>query len=534
MIPGDPQWLEEHGIDPAVFAERGVERYTASDEAKVLAAVGRFLRPKPGKDAEKSLQGRENWIRRVVAQSGGLIMPKTAAPGFPDVPPQLRPDGVRGEDGVLRGVETDPRPGPYHFHGRLEDQPLSKTTGRRRWPRTPNGKALLHQYVLSLDNEGVQNHIAKHHGGVNTQEVHRHASSPAKYLFLPGSEEARIDLHPRAARMLSDADRVFLVLEGVLKNDAVLSADECVFSVPSVTLWRKQNEILPEELWRFAKEHLEGKMVFVVPDADWIDNPMVDWQALLVRTYLREALGEGLALGDHLVHIAAPPVEFFHAMKREGISDSAKGVDDWLGTLGRQWATKNGTIPGIDGLVIRGKEPGRGLSPQEGAGFRRTRWEIEWLPFEKYWNLRHAATLLSLTGPRHDRSLGSLAGVMDVTSRGYSERSVRILEGLADYGVIKIHGSLEVEGYEYMHVDPKTRSKKTIKRKDWKERPMIEMHDSYVATNTPQTLLGDFWSREAYAAAKEAREEAREVARRLDEIERHRDEGEGPRLRRVT
>ena len=92
-------------------------------------------------------------------------------------------------------------------------------------------------------------------------------------------------------------------------------------------------------------------MVFVVPDADWIDNPMVDWQALLVRTYLREALG------DSMVYIAAPPVEFYECHR-----GAKKGVDDWLGTNGSGVGQKHADPPGIDGLIIRGKEPGRGAA----------------------------------------------------------------------------------------------------------------------------------------------------------------------------
>ena len=551
MIPGDPQWLEEHGIDPAVFAERGVERYDRGDVDKVLAAVGPFLRPRSGKDPERSLRGRIDWYARggkqpgVVNQSGGLILPKTPPPGWEDdpglVPPQLRPD---------ERVISDYRPGKWHFHGRLEDQPLSKTTVRRAWPRVPTGKAagkaLIQQDVLSPDNEGVLNHIRKHHGGVNTQEVHRHDRSQPKYLFLPGSDEARIDLHPRAARLLPEADRVFLVLEGVLKNDAVLSAGEAVFSVPSVTLWDR------EELRRFAEEFLVGKRVFVVPDADWVTNPMVDWQALLVRTYLREVLGEDM------VYIAAPPVEFFEAMKIERDDDTMKGVDDWLGVHGREWAERNPVAangneirPGIDGLVIRGKEPGRPSPSGTGYPWWKYRWGeglvgIRWS--DPAWAPWHAMTLLSLQGPRHDRALNSLANVMDVSTGGHAERALPTLRKLADdWRAIKIHGSLDWEKYEYDTVDEDARDlyykqgakakdvKDTMTRKDWKERPMIEMQDGFEAYETPRTLLGDYWTRETHALAKEAREDARETARELREIKERLglDDDEGRHLRRV-
>lgn len=71
------------------------------------------------------------------------------------------------------------------------------------------------------------------------------------------------------------------MLEGTLKNDAVLSRGEAVFSVPSVTLWDYR------ELQAFTRTFLEGKTIFIVPDADWFENSPVDRHARLVRSLIR-------------------------------------------------------------------------------------------------------------------------------------------------------------------------------------------------------------------------------------------------------
>ena len=64
---------------------------------------------------------------------------------------------------------------------------------------------------------------------------------------------------------------------------------------------------------------------------------------------------------------------------------------------------------------------------------------------------------------------------------------------------------------------------------------MIEVQEGFRAYETPRTLLGDYWTRETHALAKEAREEARETARELREIKERLglDDDEGRHLRRV-
>jgi hypothetical protein len=246
-------------------------------------------------------------------------MPKYGPAGFGVIPAQLRPDIE---------VITDPRP-RWRFHG--------PSWGEGEWPVFPPeagaaaGKYLPRKFVKTP--EQAEDHIRVRHGGVNVEVVHRDDKEPAKYVFPPGLNVKRIELHPMATELLAKAERVFFVLEGSLKNDAVLSAGGAVFNVASVTLWD------PGELDRFARAYLRGKVVIVVPDADWFDNDFVDRQALHVRTALRH-------LGID-AYIAAPPIEF---MKIVDGKKKDQGVDDFLGA---------GYL--LDDLIVRGKEAGRGV-----------------------------------------------------------------------------------------------------------------------------------------------------------------------------
>jgi hypothetical protein len=531
VTPGSDAWLATHGIDPMVWNAREVWRYGEGDAATVWAAVSRFLP-----------SSKKGTITRWVNQTGGLVMPKTAVPGGPDIAPQLRPDNP---------ITTDLRPGPYTFHGELGDE----------WPTTPNGKPLLRQHVWEPDRQETLRHIAKHHGGVNTSEVHRHGKGDGKYVFLPGAKEARIDLHPFARALLPTARRVFFVLEGALKNDAVLSAGETVFSVPSVTLWRRRTEVVPSELIAFARQHLGDKMVFVIPDADWAENDAVRWQAHLVREYLREVLG------DTAVHIAAPPLSFFKDTRE-------KGVDDWLGTPGQAWARENGHVPGIDGLEIFGKEITRPRPRGFGSFADAVRGDIRMWPREE----AHALTMLSLLGPQHRRSLAGLASVMDVSGSGHDERALRVLQRLVERQAIAVNGSLAVEETVKKYTQTKRRPKKRgsgyvfekvaageVRVLDWvapergqeeyippgnardkatrfwqknttkkEARPVINVHDDYTAFERQRAPLGEFWAREAYALEQENARKIRQLEQWLEAREGGDDDHRlRPHLRRV-
>lgn len=125
----------------------------------------------------------------------------------------------------------------------------------------------------------------------------------------------RLSSHPMGLARIAGADRVFMALEGCLKEAALVSAGEATFSCPSVSLWDAP------ELDDFARDHLRGKTVFVVCDSDWNDghHEQVTRLTLLARDRLRRVL----QTDD--VHAAAPP---------EADDGSKQGVDDFLGAGG--------------------------------------------------------------------------------------------------------------------------------------------------------------------------------------------------------
>lgn len=300
-------FLSSRGIDPEVWYARGCRRYEQGD----LWVKDEFRPFLPS--------SRLGTVTRIVNQSPGWIMPKHSPPGFSPIPPQLRPDNP---------VTLDQRT-KWHYHRERLDE----------WPVFPEaagksaGKPLPRRFVMwgaaaesHLNAQGAPYDIATGegaHNGVNIDVVHPHAPHEAKYVLL--GEGRRIDLHPWALDRLRDAVVVFFVLEGCPKNDAVLSAGGPVFSVPSVTCWDRRELII------FARRHLDGKTVFIVPDADWVTNGMVIRQALKVRTLLRRRGVDA--------YCAAPPFDGFR-------DHDIKGVDDYLGAGGH-----------LGGLEIAGWEP---------------------------------------------------------------------------------------------------------------------------------------------------------------------------------
>lgn len=169
----------------------------------------------------------------------------------------------------------------------------------------------------------------------------------------------RIDVNPLVWLNggFEPAERVFFVIEGCIKADAILTAllhagqPPAVFSVPSVSLWEATYPLIDDEgddenyggeltgfssyigdeLAAFAHAHLLGKLVCIVPDADAHTKDEVMTQALLCRSKLRQ-------LGAR-AEILLPP--------NERLDQGIKGVDDYLGKGG-------GTL---DGLVWYRKEP---------------------------------------------------------------------------------------------------------------------------------------------------------------------------------
>jgi hypothetical protein len=236
-----PHFFLEHGIAQKIANARPYIWYEKGDPERL---VRRHWATSP------------QFAARIARQSSGLIIPRypPTSLGLLNVPAELRPDTT---------VVTSSH---HHYHGDTpEDQLVIPTSGKplpKKWTHRP---------------EHMQRHIEKVHGGVNDQTVHLDENR-AKYVFPPGDGAKRLDMHPEAWTRFTTASRVFFVIEGCIKADAVLSAGEAVFSVPSVTLWRAH------ELHAFART-LRGKVVYIIPDADWTTNGLVITQAIFCRTY---------------------------------------------------------------------------------------------------------------------------------------------------------------------------------------------------------------------------------------------------------
>jgi hypothetical protein len=177
---------------------------------------------------------------------------------------------------------------------------------------------------------------------------------------------------------------------------------ESVFSVPSVSLWG-----VPE-LPDFIEKALKGKTVVIVPDADWIDNPLAIEQARMCRTYLRR---HGLD-----AYVAAPPAD--------RLDEGIKGVDDYLGE-------GDGTL---DGLMVQERRVDEHVLTMFLARRFRNRKTKE----RAFTALSGLASHASGDGV-YRGTLAKLAWVLDV-DRKYVERGLRDLE---EIGAVEIVGSLE-------------------------------------------------------------------------------------------
>jgi hypothetical protein len=244
-----------------------------------------------------------------------------------------------------------------------------------------------------------------------------------------------LDQHPQAFVSFVTARRVFFVIEGCMKADAVLSAGEAVFSVPSVTLWRAP------ELAYYARR-LRQRIVYIIPDADYRKNRSVMTQALLCRSYLRRF---GVA-----AEIAAPPQAAYESDPR------LKGIDDYL--------VSGGTMEDLD--VLKREAP-YGLA--------------EWLAERGRWRndkaVRAADTLRGIAehADENGRLWAPLKSVGNATGIG-ARRAQRGLHDLLEVGAIEVEGSLEVS--------PRWRDKGY----DWIDRPTITVHPDLRARDNVHRL----------------------------------------------
>jgi proteasome lid subunit RPN8/RPN11 len=266
----DESFFDKHGIDRTIARTRPYERWEPDARD-------------PVKKAYESLQlaGQRRYLMQIAKKAGGWVINRHPYPGIGDsILAEIRPD-----------VPLETGPPTWHVHPDKRTM-IDPATGER-WINPATDFPLARKDIHSA--KELRKHIDKPvkkggHGGQNVQGIHSHPDE-GKYLFAPGPKKwiepvhdhdevfeesyvghrarwrhimaehdgkdvagphshpkevkdlstplaRRLDIHPNACSRLKSAERVFYVIEGCIKSDAVLTAGEAVFSVPSVTLWR--------------------------------------------------------------------------------------------------------------------------------------------------------------------------------------------------------------------------------------------------------------------------------------------------------
>jgi hypothetical protein len=322
-------------------------------------------------------------------------------------------------------VITDPL-STWHYHGEFPDE----------WPTFPEeagnaaGKGLPRECIMTPGR--AKKHIHKEHKEVNRDDVHCHPPREAKYVLF--GKGKRLDIHPLALERLPDADTVFFVIEGTPKTDAILSAGEVAFGVPSVTMWPRR-----ETDW-FAGNYLRNKTVFVVPDADWAENDAVAWQALKLRTHIRAA-------GVKHCFVSAPSLDL-------GI----KGVDDYLAARHK-----------LGDLAIMGAEP----------DYARIREAVRGVDGRSRRTLARVLELLSLVADPDGvvrMSLDSFRGLVYIED---VDRALRTLDALAHTYTI-VDGSLAVEQRTIRYRNDKKELEEMTQTK-FEQTPSLALHKHFRA-----------------------------------------------------
>lgn len=246
-----------------------------------------------------------------------------------------------------------------------------------------------------------------------------------KYVFPPGEGSAsRIEANPdpqNIKNLTQGNGRVYFVMEGNIKSDAVLSQVKredpkaAVISVPSVTAW-------PDGETDFvAKKYLKGRDVILIPDADGVKNPAVLQQTKKLR-------GKLISNGVENVIMAAPPVEVtkrggFIVQKLRyptGVGDERKGVDDHLG-LGR------GTL---GDLVFSDTPPPR---LDVSSVYKQGRKNINSVPNAN-------KTISAISDLAGDSGIGRVSHKSIEKYTGLAPSSVNdSIKGLESTGIIKVH-----------------------------------------------------------------------------------------------
>ncbi len=271
-----------------------LHRRAISDEVidHVVDGVPRYAEFERG-DSETFVQSHshpERWHRRLVSQSGGLIVNRWG------IDSHMLPSYIRFDDPVI----TD-----YRMYRR-------------------DGSLRTSRYIYRSAGE------------------------------MCDDGPKRIDVHPRARSVLasSPTPHIYFCLEGSLKADALLSSGRAAVSVPSVTLWEVPEEHLRPylDLLRQAPEvFVVPDSDYLAMPGSWEEagrapefiNALVRHQTDRAVRWLREH-------GVRAVYLVPPYLSPDEALKR-GVSDADRlkvGIDDhlaWGGDL-RSWDSSSPTL----------------------------------------------------------------------------------------------------------------------------------------------------------------------------------------------
>ena len=196
----------------------------------------------------------------IARQCGGVVIPRYAPSSMrlPSVPAELRPD---------RKVRTGSH---WHYHGaEAAKEPLTIPT---------SGKRLPTRFIHTP--ETAARHIAKVHGGINTDELHLDEHRGEVRLPSRRRGEANRRSPPSLAQARRGRSRLLRdrgLHQGRCRG---LSRRSCI-QRPIGALRRAP------ELEDFVPL-MQGSIVYIVPDSDWYDNGAVLAQAMFCRTFLRE------------------------------------------------------------------------------------------------------------------------------------------------------------------------------------------------------------------------------------------------------
>jgi hypothetical protein len=245
-----------------------------------------------------------------------------------------------------RHDSVEPRIYERHIEGERsehEGDPYSSALGPHNHPVTK--KYLFAPAPWEVTEEVKLDHD---HRDDMKAEPHPHDAGVHEHVVLrrrkAKGHAMRLDVHPSTWKLFPDAEQVFWSIEGVLKNDALLSIGEASFDVPSVQQWDAP------ELEDFARAHLAGKQLYVVPDSDWATNAEVSLAAFAACEALRRLRGEDGELLLRQVAVAAATPEPGYCPRHDKPAGAKRGIDDYIADTG-----------GVAGMVVVARKPSRAM-----------------------------------------------------------------------------------------------------------------------------------------------------------------------------